>query len=122
MRESAQRSAGWQVGEWGALTAPGVSSARVDDPGIRLATGTPLVSVPEAVSGAARPGQKERLVGALLCLPEEERQVLILRLFQGLSCEAIGRQIGQSAVMVRGTQSRALSRLRAIVDGEAPAS
>ena len=122
MTESAQRSAGEHEGEWGALTVPGALSATGGGVGIRLMAGVPPVSEQEAIPGAAQPGREDLLASAFLHLPEEERRVLILRLFHGLPCETIGRQVGQSAAMVRRTQNRALTRLRALVDCEAEAS
>jgi RNA polymerase sigma-70 factor (ECF subfamily) len=60
----------------------------------------------------ARLEDAARLAEALLKLPAHYRAVIEARLFGGLSCVAIGQQMGQSAVWVRVTCKRAVERLR----------
>jgi RNA polymerase sigma factor (sigma-70 family) len=57
----------------------------------------------------------ERLAGAVLGLPEAERQVLLLRHFEGLDSGAIARITGESTGTVSKRISRAHARLREIL-------
>jgi RNA polymerase sigma-70 factor (ECF subfamily) len=59
----------------------------------------------------------EALARALALLPEHYRQVVVLRNRDGLSFEAIGRQTGQSAEAARKVWTRALCRLRQLLEG-----
>lgn len=52
-------------------------------------------------------------------LPEGMRQTVLLRVFEGLSFEAIGRILDRSEVAVRKRYSRALSVLRELLDPSA---
>jgi RNA polymerase sigma-70 factor, ECF subfamily len=57
----------------------------------------------------------ERLSALLARLPEQQREVLVLRVAVGLPAEEVGRILGLSPVAVRVTQHRALVRLRDLV-------
>lgn len=54
---------------------------------------------------------------ALQELPEHYRDVIILREFQGLTLEEIGRSLGQSAESVRKTWARAVLKVRKSLEG-----
>ena len=57
-------------------------------------------------------GERDRLVQqAILTLPEEIREVVLLRDYQGLSHEEIAEVVGASHAAVRKRYSRALARL-----------
>ena len=51
-------------------------------------------------------------------LPEQQREVVMLRVAVGLSAEETGQALGMSAGAVRVAQHRALQRLRALAAGE----
>jgi RNA polymerase sigma-70 factor (ECF subfamily) len=56
-----------------------------------------------------------RLAAALEDLPEHYRRVIEARLFDGLSCVAVARRLGQTDVWVRVTCKRAVERLHQIL-------
>jgi RNA polymerase sigma-70 factor (ECF subfamily) len=55
-----------------------------------------------------------RLSGLLARLPEQQREIVVLRVAAGLSAEEVGAIVGMSAPAVRVAQSRALARLRTL--------
>ncbi|HTJ34117.1 MAG TPA: RNA polymerase sigma factor ShbA [Dactylosporangium sp.] len=55
-----------------------------------------------------------RLSGLLARLPEQQREIVVLRVAAGLSAEEVGEIVGMSAPAVRVAQSRALARLRTL--------
>jgi RNA polymerase sigma-70 factor, ECF subfamily len=74
-----------------------------------------------------RPGPEETVVryieaqrarALLRRLPEQQRELLILRVVTGLTAEETGNVLGMSAGAVRVAQHRALARLRAMADEE----
>ncbi len=60
----------------------------------------------------------EDLRRALAALPDEQRTVLRLRVFEHLSAEETGAVLGRSAAAVRQIQHRAVVALRAALGGE----
>ncbi len=77
---------------------------------------TPDSTEPEAE--AVRSADRERVRRALLLLPDDQRQVIALRLLQGLRHDEVGRQMGRSEDASRALLHRALSRLRRILDDD----
>lgn len=59
----------------------------------------------------------ERMEHALQSLPQEQRQIVELRVLDELSFEEISRRIAKSPVNVRQILSRALKRMRNHLDG-----
>ncbi|HEX3732215.1 MAG TPA: RNA polymerase sigma factor ShbA [Mycobacteriales bacterium] len=57
----------------------------------------------------------QRMQTLLSALPETHRNVIILRVVEGLSAEDAGRTLSMSAGAVRVTQHRALTRLRQLL-------
>ncbi|MGI5243905.1 RNA polymerase sigma factor ShbA [Dactylosporangium sp. CA-139066] len=55
-----------------------------------------------------------RLSGLLARLPEQQREIVVLRVAAGLPAEEVGAIVGMSAAAVRVAQSRALARLRTL--------
>jgi RNA polymerase sigma-70 factor (ECF subfamily) len=62
--------------------------------------------------------QEVLLADVLAKLPEEYREVIILRNLEGLSHEEVARRMGRSAGAVRMLWVRALARLRSALTGE----
>lgn len=62
--------------------------------------------------------EAERARGLLDRLPDQQRELLVLRLLAGLTAQETGNELGMSAGAVRVAQHRALARLRAIVSEE----
>jgi len=50
---------------------------------------------------------------ALLCLPERERQIILLRYFQDKTQAEVGSQLGLSQVQISRLEKRAFAKLRA---------
>jgi RNA polymerase sigma-70 factor (ECF subfamily) len=65
---------------------------------------------PEAM--AERAEERDHIRKALLRLPDEQREVLVLRHFQGLSHREIGAALGKSEEAVRAQHYRAARELR----------
>ena len=72
-----------------------------------LAAGTPSPSEAAACDESA-----VRLADTLTRLPEDYREVLALRVFEGLPAEEVARRMGRTAGAVRMLQMRALAALR----------
>jgi RNA polymerase sigma-70 factor (ECF subfamily) len=62
----------------------------------------------------------ERLAGALRVLPERQRAVVVLRHYQDMSLEEIARALDMSLGTVKSSLHRALSRMRAALEGGRP--
>ena len=69
-----------------------------------------------AAAGAGAPDDVERVRRALQELPPREREVAILRDMQGLSTWEVARVLRISPITVRRHSSRALARLRGILE------
>jgi len=69
------------------------------------------------VTGAARIELRETLAGALGRLPENEREVLLLRFFQGRELDDIAVCLGRSVSSVRRLIGRATRALGKRIDG-----
>ena len=63
---------------------------------------------------AIRKADADRARALLSLLPENQRELLILRVAVGLSAEETGRALGMTAGAVRVAQHRAVARLRAV--------
>lgn len=59
--------------------------------------------------------EAQRARALLAMLPEQQRELPVLRVLTGLSAEETGSALGMSAGAVRVAQHRALARLRAMV-------
>ncbi|GAA0725405.1 RNA polymerase sigma factor ShbA [Dactylosporangium roseum] len=77
-----------------------------------------LADHPDAAPGpeqqAVRTDVARRLSGLLAQLPEQQREIVLLRVAVGLPAEEVGVIVGMSAPSVRVAQSRALARLRTL--------
>lgn len=74
------------------------------------------LSAPDAESDGYHDGERyERLERALRALPEDLREVLLLRKLDGLSSKETAERLGKSDDAVRKTYSRALARLTLLV-------
>jgi RNA polymerase sigma-70 factor (ECF subfamily) len=75
---------------------------------------------PETAPGpeelAEQASEAERVRGMLSLLPENLRELLVLRVAVGLSAEETGRALGMTAGAVRVAQHRAMQRLRGMLD------
>lgn len=58
--------------------------------------------------------EAERVRALLRRLPQQQHELLVLRVLAGMSAEETGNELGMSAGAVRVAQHRALARLRAI--------
>jgi RNA polymerase sigma-70 factor (ECF subfamily) len=76
---------------------------------------------------SARPSQessvlieerKQQLMAALALLPAKERAAVVLREIEGLSTAEVAAALGSSEVTVRSQISKALARLRSILNRE----
>jgi RNA polymerase sigma-70 factor (ECF subfamily) len=61
---------------------------------------------------------KHRLMSALACLPTKERAAVVLREIEGLSTAEVAEALGSSEVTVRSQISKALVKLRGILNRE----
>lgn len=68
---------------------------------------------------ADRHEQERRLADALAQLPDNYREVLILRHLENLPHEEIARRLGRSSGATRMLWVRALAKLRELIDGDA---
>jgi RNA polymerase sigma factor (sigma-70 family) len=84
----------------------------------KLKPETPLASEPAAPASPADPAQQKQetllLQRALIQLPEDKREILILSRFQELKYEEIARLLGCEAGAVKVRVHRALQQLREI--------
>jgi RNA polymerase sigma-70 factor, ECF subfamily len=62
--------------------------------------------------------RKQRLMSALATLPPKERAAIVLREIEGLSTAEVAAALGSSEVTVRSQISKALVRLRGILNRE----
>jgi RNA polymerase sigma-70 factor (ECF subfamily) len=62
--------------------------------------------------------KKRRLMTALAMLPAKERAAVVLREIEGLSTAEVAEALGSSEVTVRSQISKALGRLRGILNRE----
>ena len=62
--------------------------------------------------------KKQRLMAALVLLPAKERAAIVLREIEGLSTAEVAAALGSSEVTVRSQISKALVRLRGILNRE----
>jgi RNA polymerase sigma-70 factor (ECF subfamily) len=62
--------------------------------------------------------KKQRLMAALAMLPTKERAAVVLREIEGLSTAEVAEALGSSEVTVRSQISKALVRLRGILNRE----
>lgn len=105
----------------------GIASHKVADAQRRELRGAvPTENVPDGPDG--KPGPEDRALRVsearearelLDRLPEQQRELILLRVAGGFSAEETGRVLGMSAGAVRVAQYRALSRLRALAAEEA---
>jgi RNA polymerase sigma-70 factor (ECF subfamily) len=66
-------------------------------------------------AGLRRQERRERVRAALAALPEPDREVLVLRILEGLPTRETAAVLGISEVAVRSRQVRALDRLKALL-------
>lgn len=66
--------------------------------------------------GADAPRLRERLNGAVLRLPEEQREVFLMRLMAGMSFREIGETVGAPENTVKSRMRYALDKLREELD------
>jgi len=79
----------------------------------------PLPLAEQLEAGTAEPEEavermltQGRLVAAIACLTEDQRQVILLKFIEGLDNEAVARTLGKSVGAVKALQHRALAALR----------
>lgn len=85
----------------------------------------PVEHLPESTDPDPTPEQSalshdaaRRVRAMLQRLPEQQREVLTLRVAVGMSTDEVAAALGMTAVGVRVSQHRALNRLRRILDDE----
>lgn len=66
-------------------------------------------------AGLRRQERRDRVRAALAALPEPDREVLVLRILEGLPTREIAAVLGISEVAVRSRQVRALDRLKGLL-------
>jgi RNA polymerase sigma-70 factor (sigma-E family) len=69
--------------------------------------------LPETGVDPAGPEDRDAMWRVLATLPRQQRAVLVLRFYEGLDDDDIGRALGCSAATVRSHASKALAALRA---------
>lgn len=77
-----------------------------------------LQQVPSALEIAAREEVRQRVVAAVLQLPEALRDVVLLRFYEGLDSRQIGARLQRPDSTVRTQLQQALAKLRRRLDGE----
>jgi RNA polymerase sigma-70 factor (ECF subfamily) len=85
--------------------------------------GRPAVALAERLLGQLsspsahlrRQERRDRVRAALAALPEKDREVLVLRILEGLPTRDAAAVLGMSEAAVRSRQVRALERLRALL-------
>jgi RNA polymerase sigma-70 factor (ECF subfamily) len=79
-----------------------------------------IPDMPETAPGpeelAEQSSEAQRVREMLSVLPENMRELLVLRVAVGMSAEETGRALGMSAGAVRVAQHRAMQRLRAMLE------
>lgn len=101
----------------------GIAAHKVADAQRReMRTPSPVEELPDRADDA--PGPEESVVRLLQArraralldmLPEQQREILLLRVVSGMSAEATGQVLNLSAGNVRVQQHRALKRLRGLI-------
>jgi RNA polymerase sigma-70 factor (ECF subfamily) len=86
--------------------------------GLREPMVPPAPETTEPAQAFARIDDARRVRRALESLPEDRRQVIVLRFVDGLSAAEIGAVLGRSAGAVRVLQHRALRELATLLDPE----
>lgn len=88
---------------------------------VRDAATAPVDTLADRPDAAPGPEQQamstdvaRRLSGLLALLPEQQREIVLLRVAVGLPADEVGVIVGMSAPAVRVAQSRALARLRTL--------
>ena len=83
----------------------------------------PVAEVPETAETAAGPeemaeraGDAQQVRELLSRLPDQLRELLVLRVAVGMSAEETGRALNMTAGAVRVAQHRAMQRLRSMID------
>ena len=71
-----------------------------------------LIEVANPESEAEAELAKQELLEVMTCLPQNQRQVIILKFIEGLDNREIGQVMGKKEGAIRVLQMRALSRLR----------
>jgi len=66
-------------------------------------------------AGLRRQERRDRVRAALAALPEQDREVLVLRILEGLPTRETAAVLGISEVAVRSRQVRALDRLKVLL-------
>lgn len=74
-------------------------------------------NVPEFSENDPGPEDRDAMWRLLAELPRQQRAVLVLRFYEGLADDAIGRALGCSEATVRSHASKALATLRATAAG-----
>ena len=62
--------------------------------------------------------ERQELLAVIACLPQSQRQVIILKFIEGLDNPEIARIIGKSQGAVRVLQMRALAKLKKVMGSE----
>ena len=62
--------------------------------------------------------ERQELLGMIACLPQNQRQVIILKFIEGLDNREIADIMGKSQGAIRVSQMRALAKLRKDLGGE----
>jgi RNA polymerase sigma-70 factor (ECF subfamily) len=91
--------------------------AGVEHSSVALARGL-AADVPSPSEAATQRESAVRLADALSKLPEDYRDVLMLRIFEELPAEEVAQRMNRSAGAVRMLQMRALQALREVMGGE----
>ena len=96
------------------------SRGRRDGLVLRAAAADPMSEIAEDVAvGSALAGERRSaLVGALRLLPEKDREVIVCRFLLDLSEEETVAMLGWPRGTVKSLTSRALAKLRGLLDGE----
>jgi RNA polymerase sigma-70 factor (ECF subfamily) len=74
-----------------------------------------FASTPNPSAGLRHRERRDRVRAALAALPEQDREVLVLRILEALPTRETAAVLGISEVAVRSRQVRALDRLKALL-------
>lgn len=91
------------------------AAMRAPRPTAEIVDGVDPAPGPEAQALAAEDADRARSLLALL--PENQREILTLRVAAGWSADETGRALGMTPGAVRVAQHRALARLRVLAEG-----